>query len=540
MTDLRCPADPEKSVASPIHWGGEGFQRLLENCRRHVALVQDLRTSRIGLTEQLNTHSGRLPLLPHSVRLLGLLPPLYPEWLGDRSFSRDHGVRFPYIAGAMAHGIASISLVRALTQSGFMAFFGAAGLDLAEVEHSARELSQSLSGYTGWGMNLIYSPQQPGWEDAVVECYLRYGVRKVSASAYMRLTPALVRYACKGLTRREDGRIFRPNALFAKVSRTEVATAFMKPAPQALLDFLVQQKKLTPDEAQLARSIPLAQDITAEADSGGHTDNQSMASLVPVLSRMAAEMSRQYGYSVPLRVGAAGGLGTPASLAAAFGMGASYVLTGSVNQSCAEAGISDLAKSMLMSAELKDMQMAPAADMFGMGVQVQVLAKGTLFPVRARKLYRWYRQYAALSELPSSVRTELERDFFRQPLDEAWEATRCFWELRDRNELRRAEEDSHHQMALLFRSYLGLAGRWALSGDRTRQGDYQIWCGPAQAAFNDWIKGSFLEDPEQRTVVQVAKNLMEGAAVLTRMAQFRSFGVPVCGSDFSFRPRPLT
>jgi trans-AT polyketide synthase/acyltransferase/oxidoreductase domain-containing protein len=30
-------------------------------------------------------------------------------------------------------------------------------------------------------------------------------------------------------------------------------------------------------------------------------------------------------------------------------------------------------------------------------------------------------------------------------------------------------------------------------GDETRRMDYQIWCGPAMGAFNDWVRGSFLE-----------------------------------------------
>ena len=43
---------------------------------------------------------------------LGVLPALYPEWLGDRAFLEAHGLRFPYVAGAMARGIASeLSLI---------------------------------------------------------------------------------------------------------------------------------------------------------------------------------------------------------------------------------------------------------------------------------------------------------------------------------------------------------------------------------------------------------------------------------------------
>ena len=57
--------------------------------------------------------------------------------------------------------------------------------------------------------------------------------------------------------------------------------------------------------------------------------------------------------------------------------------------------------------------------------------------------------------------------------------------------------------------------------------DYQIWCGPVMGAFNVWSEGSFLAEPENRNVVQVARNLLEGAAVVTRAHQLRSYGVPV-------------
>jgi hypothetical protein len=94
-------------------------------------------------------------------------------------------------------------------------------------------------------------------------------------------------------------------------------------------------------------------------------------------------------------------------------------------------------------------------------------------------------------------------------------------------------------MALVFRSYLGQSSRWAIAGDSSRRTDYQIWCGPAMGAFNKWTAGSFLAEPAARSVVQVALNLMEGAAVVTRAQQLRTYGVAVPTAGFEFRPRPL-
>ena len=93
-------------------------------------------------------------------------------------------------------------------------------------------------------------------------------------------------------------------------------------------------------------------------------------------------------------------------------------------------------------------------------------------------------------------------------------------------------------MALIFRWYLGSSSRWAIEGDTTRRTDYQIWSGPAMGAFNRWTAGSFLAEPRERTVTQIALNLLEGAAVVTRAHQARTYGVPVPAAGLHFRPTP--
>ncbi|MCB1599528.1 MAG: PfaD family polyunsaturated fatty acid/polyketide biosynthesis protein [Lysobacterales bacterium] len=474
------------------------------------------------------------------LELLGSLPPLYPEWLGDRGFAEVHRTRFAYVGGAMANGIASTRMVIELARQGFLGFFGAAGLSLARIEAAIDELQRELDPQQlPWGVNLIHSPAEPAHEEAVAELLLRRGVRCVEASAYLRLTPAVVRYACSGLSRAADGQVLRANRVIAKVSRTEVARQFLNPPPAALLQKLLDRGQLTAQEAELAATIPLVEDLTAEADSGGHTDNRPMAVLVPELAALRNRIAPERGYTRPIRIGAAGGLGTPAAVAAAFALGADYVQTGSVNQSCVEAGLGAAARAQLAQAEMADVTMAPAADMFEMGVDVQVLRRGTLFAPRARKLYELYKTHAGLDTIPAAEREKVESTLLRASFDQAWTSTRAFWLGRDPKQVERAERDPKHQMALVFRSYLGLASRWAIDGLAGRESDYQIWCGPAMGAFNSWVRGSFLEDPEARTVVQVARNLLEGAAVISRAQQLRSFGAPVPASAFDFRPRPL-
>jgi trans-AT polyketide synthase, acyltransferase and oxidoreductase domains len=190
--------------------------------------------------------------------LVGTLPPLYPEWLGDRAFGEAHGVRFPYVAGEMARGIATTRMVIAMARAEMLGIFGAAGLDTGTIERAVDELSGVLGSRRAWGVNLIYSPAEPLLEEATADLLLRRGVRIISASAYMDITLPLARCAAAGLRLDPAGRIVRPVQIFAKVSRPEVAEKFMSPPPAALLAALVARGQLTEDEARLAARVPVA------------------------------------------------------------------------------------------------------------------------------------------------------------------------------------------------------------------------------------------------------------------------------------------
>jgi PfaD family protein len=508
--------------------------------RETTHVLQDPATGGVGVGLGGEVFHGRAASGDGPYRHLGTLPPLYPEWLGDRAFLEAHGLRFPYLAGEMANGIATPALVIAMARAGMMGFFGAGGLALEDVERGLHQIAVALEGQgLPWGTNLIHAPAEPELEEATVDLYLRRGIRRVSASAYMTLTPAVVRYACSGLRADGQGRLRRQNHLFAKVSRPEVAKLFLSPAPGSMLEALVRAGRLTREEAALATRLPLAEDVTVEADSGGHTDNRPLGVLLPAILDLRDEISAQHEYPRPIRVGAAGGLGAPGAVAAAFAGGAAYVLTGSVNQAALESGLSTEGKRMLAEAGLADVTMAPSPDMFELGVKVQVLKRGTLFSARASMLRDLYLAHASLEAIPAAARDRLEREIFRASLDEVWADTRAYFLRRSPRELERAERDPKHRMALVFRWYLGKASRWAIEGETSRRLDFQIWCGPAMGAFNAWVAGSFLGDPDRRTVEQIAKNLLEGAAVITRAHQLRSYGVPVPAQAFRFRPRPL-
>lgn len=470
--------------------------------------------------------------------LLGYAPALHPGQLGDSEFKKSHGLRYAYVAGAMANGITSVEMVEEAGRNGIIGFFGAAGLTPNEIEIAILRLQRSMQSLP-FGFNLIHSPADPALERATVDLYLKHDIKRVSASAYLDLTLPLVLYRVHGIHRDSQGQIVCPNRIVAKVSRVEVARKFFAPPPQKYLKQLVEHGMISPAQAAMAVEIPMSDDLTAEADSGGHTDNRPALALLPTMLALRDEFASAYNYPKLIRVGLAGGIATPESTAAAFAMGAAYVLTGSINQACREAGTSAAVRRMLAEADQADVTMAPAADMFEMGVKVQVLKRGTMFALRAARLYDLYSRYSSYEEMPGNQREILERDFFKCSFDQEWEQTRKFFEARDPHQIALAENNPKHKMALVFRSYLGRASTWAKSGDPERKIDYQIWCGPAMGAFNQWSKGTFLEKCENRTIVTVALNLLFGAAVTTRLSWLRQQGIPMPYDAIKYRALEL-
>ena len=462
---------------------------------------------------------------------------IHPEWLGDHEFNETHGSRFSYVVGEMARGIATPRMVIEAVKAGLVGFYGSAGLRPETIAEGISEIEASLGvGAPAWGANLIHSPQQPGYERAVVDLFLARNVRRVSASAFMALSPEIVRYSAAGLRKGPGDQVIRDTHVFAKVSRAEVARAFMAPASAPLLKELVARGDITPEQAELARRVPVAADITAESDSGGHTDNRPAGPLFSSLAQTRLEVARDHAMSADLiRIGLAGGIGTPWAAAAAYQMGAAYILTGSINQAAVESGLSVEGRQLLAEAGPADVAMTPAADMFEQGVEVQVLKRGTFFPMRGQRMRAIYKSRAGFADC-----TPDEQKFIETALGEsfsaAWEKTRTFLAGTNPDELQKAENDPKRQLALVFRRYLFFGAQWAREGDASRLRDFQIWCGPAMGAFNEWVKGTPLEPLEARTVRQIAWNLLDGAARITRLQAMRASGMRVPPSAFDYRP----
>jgi len=501
-----------------IVFDAAGIQEKLAQTDQPCYVMRDF-SGRIGVS-----NGGALVAEGRGLQVLALAHPMTASQLGDPGFREDYGVKYAYKTGAMANGIASADLVIAIGKANLLASFGAAGLVPGRIAEALKKIKAELPHQT-YAVNLIHSPVEAALEAGAVQLFLDQGIRVVEASAFLALTEHIVYYRVAGLSRGADGQVLIGNKVIAKISRREVAAPFMQAPPPALVAALLEQGKITALQAELAQHVPMADDITVEADSGGHTDNRPLVALLPIIIQLRDEPQARHGFAQKIRIGAAGGIGTPAAALAAFMMGAAYVVTGSVNQACVEAGTSEHVRKLLQTVDSTDVMGAPASDMFEMGVELQVLKRGSLFGPRAKKLYEYYQRYRSIDEIPEEERTKLEKQLFRRPLEEIWQECIQFFAERDPEQIARAQDNPHRKMALIFRWYLGLSSNWANAGTPTRELDYQIWCGPAMGAFNDWVRGSYLEDYQNRRVADVAEQLMQGAAYLYRIQSLKLQGV---------------
>jgi trans-AT polyketide synthase/acyltransferase/oxidoreductase domain-containing protein len=401
--------------------------------------------------------------------------PVYlPDFLGDEAFKSTYGTRYALYAGSMANGISSEDLVIAMGRAGMMGSFGAGGLLPDRIEKAFQIIKSSLPNGP-YIFNLINSPYEPALEEKTAELYIRLGINVIEASAYLGLTTNLVWYRASGLRKDDKGNVLINHRIIAKLSRKEIAKRFLEPAPEELLNRLVQAGKITAEQALLARMVPMADDITVEADSGGHTDNRPLVNVLPAIIKLRDEIQQKHIYAQIVRIGAAGGIATPASALAAFMMGAAYVATGSINQACVEACASEHTRNLLSLAEMTDVAMAPASDMFEMGTKVQVLKRGTMFAMRGQKLFEIYSRYDSIDDIPLKERGKLETTIFLQNLDSVWQECLKFFTARDPRQIERAEKDPKAKMALIFRWYLGLSSRWSNIGEKGREMDYLVW-----------------------------------------------------------------
>lgn len=438
--------------------------------------------------------------------------------LGSNSFRQDYRLDYAYLVGSMHLGITSKELVVKLAKSKMLGFLSTKGVLLEKVESDIKWIKSQLHKGVCFGVNLFYDCK-PKETEELISLYLKLQVNVIEVSGFQNITSELALYRLKGLTISEAGDIHCANKIIAKVTRPEVAALFMKPAPEYIVNQLLEQKKITAQQAELSQKIPMSHDICAQADSGWNTDRQLPSILLPSIQSLRDEIQKNKHYGNTIRIGLAGGIGTPQAVANAFLMGADFILTGSINQCTVEAATSELVKNLLQSINVQDTDYIPSSDFLEFGQQSQVLRKGVMFPSRVNKLYDLYEKYDDINHIPNNTITKLKQNYFGKNLDTKWTEIFEKSNSQDRHIIVEDGNESEISMEHILKYYIELTCSLALEGEKEYQENFQIHTGPSLGAFNQWVKNTSIENWQQRHVDEIGIKMMNDAIKILEDAQ---------------------
>lgn len=385
-----------------------------------------------------------------------------PRPAGSSGLRSDYGIRYACLAGSSPFGVTSPAFLRRLSEAGLLGFFGAQGLAPPEIRAALAE----LRGVRRYGM----AWSSGGDERALCDLYLAHDVRHVEVTGALAVvSPQLVRF------RHGDG----SRQVLVRAPDLATAVRFLRPADPATVRALTAAGHLDGVSADAAARGPVATDVAVERDAHA---------LVPAL---VALRDRE---APGARIGVAG-VGTPAAVAAAFALGADFVVTTTVNQCTAEAATSDAAKDLLAALDVTDVREAPDPDLFELGARSPVAHRGTLFAARAEELYRMFLRYDRLADVGPRRLAELERTHFGRPLDEV------------RADLGVAGRDDRRALASVCAAYCREATAAALRGTPGQRLNYRVPASTDVGAFNRLVSAEPLAGWRARHAELVTERL---------------------------------
>ena len=425
--------------------------------------------------------------------------------LGSQQFLSDYNVLYPYVAGSMCNGISSAQLVIKMAQSGFLAFLGSYGLSITEIKTLIKSCKRELQHNQSFGVNIHYGTGNVAYHQQLISLCLNLSVSCIELSGFDQVNRELVKYRAKGLSH-VNGKVEIKNKILLKTAKPNIAEVFMQPAPLHLLDQLLSENLISQDEYTLSKQIPMADDVCVEGDSGWKNNQVVSMIKLPEIIDLRDKHMVNYNSSNTIRIGCSGGLGTPQALAAMFTMGADFVLTGSINQCTVESGVSDHVKNILQNITTDDICNVPAGDMFESGAKAGVVRKNTFFPTRAQKLYDLYRLHDGWQDIAIKTQQQIEKYFFKRSFESIFQEIKTSITT---EELKQAEKNSKYKMELVFKWYFENSKQSALLGKISDQKNYQIYCGPAMGAFNQWAANGPYAKWKDRHVDEIALSLLD-------------------------------
>jgi trans-AT polyketide synthase/acyltransferase/oxidoreductase domain-containing protein len=230
--------------------------------------------------------------------------------------------------------------------------------------------------------------------------------------------------------------------------------------------------------------------------------------VIPVLSQNRDDIRREYRLQNRVRIGLAGGIGTPYAVASAFVKGVDFVMSGSINQCTVESGQSDLVKSMLAKMDIHDTDYIPTDELLNSKTKVQILKKGVFFPAKAARLHEIFRTQESLSSMPVRLKDEVEKKYLKKSFAEV------LGEIVEHGTpagLDSLEESPTYELGLILRWYYNRSIELALNGAQADAVDFNVHTSGAMGACNQWLRNTPYEAWRSRHAEEMGARLMQEA-----------------------------
>lgn len=425
--------------------------------------------------------------------------------LGSGAFRARYRLRLAYLAGS-SRGAGSVETALRLAGAGLMGVLGGSGLSPEQVAARLLETRRQLPSGAPLALALLHSPENPELEMALALTATENEVDVLEVSGFLQPRLSLLMFRFAGCAERGE-----PRLVLARVARPDVASELVAPPSSHLLEMGLREGLLSPEDARVAVHWPLVSELCADPEGGGLTGSSSWAVLLPCLKAEATRARQRHGFSGEIFVGACGGMGSPEALAAAFFLGADFVMTTGINSCTPQSPLCPEARDLLAKVGVGDTTYAPAWETFELGGRMEVVRRGTLFAARAHKLQDIYRRGESLEALSESDRKWLEKHLLRTSIAEAWSRVQNELASVLPQALAAAADSPRLRLSLLCKWYLWSSLR-AAHGSATPSSDFAIPCDSEMGALNEWLKGTPLQPWSERHVDVLAQRLMTAAA----------------------------
>lgn len=420
--------------------------------------------------------------------------------LGSNSFKEEYKVNYSYVVAGIQKGISSVAMIEELSENKILGFLGINGLSLDEALDLISSAKKKIP-LDSIGVKVSNDLLNPDYGKTVMKHIIEEDIKKIEVSGYQKPDLALVKYRLRNIKIDEKGNVIIPHKMLVHITSVKAAQSFMRPIPENILKQLLDAEEITLKEAENARNIPMCDDICIDNNKG-----ENRYGWLSTLKKISKENFNKFNLKKKVRIGIGGGIGSPQTVAMAFFAGADFIVTSSINQCTVEAGTSDYVKSLLQNAVETDFTFAPEAELFEFGEKKSVLKRGSLYHIRALKLYENYCRYESIKEIPQKEVEMITKKYFKVSFDEVYNNLK---DKLSREIVKLAEEQPKYKMALIFKELLEQCFDDALKDKNENRVNYQIKSTSAIADLNNYLKDTYLMEWKNRKTADIGKKLME-------------------------------